>query len=296
MTMRPTRRLRELLAGPDPVMAPGVADPLFARLVVRHGFDAIYMTGAGTSAARLGMPDVGLLTMTEMVDNAARIAAVSELPLIADADNGYGGPLNVRRSIQEYERAGVAAVHLEDQVLPKRCGHLAGKQLIPVADMVAKIRAATDARRDDDFVLIARTDAIAVEGFEPALARAEAYREAGADVLFVEAPGPDQLAAINPRLQWPTLYNMATSGKTPFLTRREIAALGFKLIIYPNWMMLAAIKAASAVLQTLRDDETIAAIAPDVPNFQQFFDLVGMQEVRALEERYGVPDASRAGY
>lgn len=294
--MRTTTKLRSLLSADGAVMAPGVADALFARLVARHGYEAMYMTGAGTSATRLGMPDVGLLTMTEMVDNAARIAAASDLPLIADADNGYGGPLNVRRAVQEYERAGVAAIHLEDQVLPKRCGHLAGKQLISPADMAAKIKAATDARRDGDFVLIARTDALAVEGFEAALERAALYREAGADVLFVEAPGPEHLAEIPRRLSGPTLYNMATSGKTPFLKRAEIAEMGFKLIIYPNWMMLAAIKAADNVLETLKREETIAGIAPDVPSFQEFFDLVGMQDVRALEERYGVPDEARAGY
>ena len=170
--MKHTTTLRKLIQRSGALMAPGVADALNARLVRRHGFEAIYMTGAGTTAVRLGMPDVGLLTMTEMVDNAARIADASGLPLIADADNGYGGVLNVRRTVQAYERAGAATVHIEDQVLPKRCGHLSGKQLVPVEEMEAKIRAATDARTDEDFVLIARTDAIAVEGFEPALERA----------------------------------------------------------------------------------------------------------------------------
>jgi 2-methylisocitrate lyase-like PEP mutase family enzyme len=277
-------------------MAPGVADPLFARLVAKHGFDTLYMTGAGTSATRLGMPDVGLLTLTEMVDNAARIVAASELPVIADCDNGYGGPLNVRRAVQEYERAGVAAIHLEDQVLPKRCGHLAGKQLISPAEMVAKIHAVIDARRDPDFVLIARTDALAVEGFERAIERAELYGEAGADLLFVEAPGPEHIAAIPGRLTRSAVYNMATSGKTPFLNRTEIAQLGFKLILYPNWLLLAAIKAAGSVLETLKREESIAGIAPDLPDFQQFFDLVGMQDVRALEERYGVPEGTRLDY
>ena len=293
---RPTTRLRELLARPGAIMAPGVVDPLYARLVDKHGFEALYMTGAGTSATRLGMPDIGLLTLTEMVDNAARIASVTDLPLIADADNGFGGPFNVRRAVQEYERAGVAAIHLEDQVLPKRCGHLAGKQLVPTAEMVAKITAATDARRDEDFVLIARTDAIAVEGYEAALERAERYRDAGADVLFVEAPGPDQLAAITPRLGVPTLYNMATSGKTPFLKREEIEAFGFKIILYPNWLLLTAIRAVEGALDILKREGTIASIAPNVPSFQEFFDLVGMQEVRDLEPRYGVPDEARTAY
>jgi 2-methylisocitrate lyase-like PEP mutase family enzyme len=294
--MRHTATLRQLIERPGALMAPGVADALNARLVRRHGFEAIYMTGAGTTAVRLGMPDVGLLTMTEMVDNAARIADASGLPLIADADNGYGGVLNVRRTIQAYEKAGAAAVHLEDQVMPKRCGHLMGKQLVPVEEMVAKIRAAADARIDRDFVLIARTDAIAVEGFEPALERAERYKEAGADVLFIEAPNAEQLPKIQPRLKAPLLYNMATSGKTPFLGREEIERLGFKIIIYPNWVMLAAIRAASEVLATLKETGTIAGVAREVPSFQEFFDLLGMPEVQELEARYGVDDKTRVKY
>jgi 2-methylisocitrate lyase-like PEP mutase family enzyme len=294
--MRTTTRLRELMARPGAVMAPGVADALNAKLVTRHGFEAIYMTGAGTTAVRLGMPDVGLLTMTEMIDNAARIADASGLPLIADADNGYGGVLNVRRTIQGYERAGAAAVHIEDQVIPKRCGHLAGKQLVPVEEMTAKLRAAADARSDADFVLIARTDAIAVEGFDAALERAGRYREAGADVLFVEAPNAEQLPKIAPRLRAPLLYNMAASGKTPFLPKAEIERLGFKLIIYPNWVMLAAIRAASEVLATLKETGSIASIASEVPSFKEFFDLLGMPEVQDLEARYGVEESSRAKY
>ena len=295
--MKTTKRLRELLARPGAVMAPGVADALNARLVRRHGFEAVYMTGAGTTAVRLGMPDVGLLTMTEMIDNAGRIAEASGLPLIADADNGYGGVLNVRRTIQGYERAGVAGVHLEDQVIPKRCGHLAGKQVVPVEEAVAKIRAAADARTDADFVIIARTDAIAVEGFDAALERAAKYREAGADVLFIEAPNAEQLPKIAPRFKGvPLLYNMATSGKTPFLSKAEVERLGFKLIIYPNWLMLAAIKAASQVLETLKREGTIAGLAPQLPSFKEFFDLVGMDEVQEMEARYGVEESARAKY
>jgi 2-methylisocitrate lyase-like PEP mutase family enzyme len=294
--MRPTTRLRQLLARPGVIMAPGVADALNAKLVARHGFEAIYMTGAGTSAVRLGMPDVGLLTMSEMVDNAGRIADSSGLPLIADADNGYGGVLNVRRTIQAYERAGVAAVHIEDQVMPKRCGHLMGKQLVPAAEMTAKIRAAVDARTDADFVVIARTDAVAVEGFDAALERAERYREAGADVLFVEAPNAEQLPKIAPRLKAPLLYNMATSGKTPFLGRDEIERLGFKLIIYPNWVMLAAIRAANQVLATLKETGTIAGVAREVPTFKEFFDLLGMPDVQALEASYGIDEGARVRY
>jgi 2-methylisocitrate lyase-like PEP mutase family enzyme len=294
--MKPTRQLRQLMSEPGAIVAPGVADALNARLVRQHGFKAIYMTGAGTTAVRLGMPDVGLLTMTEMVDNAARIVDASQLPLIADADNGYGGVLNVRRTVQAYERAGVAAIHLEDQVLPKRCGHLAGKQLVPAKEMVSKIKAALDARIDADFMLIARTDAIGVDGLDAALERATAYRDAGADMIFVESPAEAHLPLIAPRVKAPLLYNMATSGKTPFLDKNAIEALGFKLIIYPNWMILAAIRAASHVLQTLKDTGSIASLVNDVANFREFFDLVGMGEVQALEAKYDIPEASRAGY
>jgi 2-methylisocitrate lyase-like PEP mutase family enzyme len=294
--LRPTTRLRELMARPGALMAPGVADALNARLVRKHGFDAIYMTGAGTAATRLGMPDVGLLTMTEMIDNAQRIADSSGLPLIADADNGYGGVLNVRRTIQGFERAGVAGVHLEDQEFPKRCGHLAGKQLVPADEMVSKIRAAVDARTDPDFVIIARTDAIAVEGFDAAIERAQRYREAGADALFVEAPSAEQLPALAPRLDFPLVYNMAASGKTPFLGRSEIENLGFKIIIYPNWMVLAAIRAASQVLTTLRETGSIASVAPEVASFREFFDLMGMPEVQELEARYSVDEKARVRY
>ena len=297
MSITRNRRFRQALAGERAVMAPGVVDAMYARLVAEAGFPAMYMTGAGTSATRLGYPDVGLLTLQEMADNATRIADASDVPLIADADNGFGGPLNVRRTVQLYERGGVAALHLEDQVLPKRCGHLAGKQVIPALDMVAKIKAAVDARIDSDFTIIARTDVLALEGRNAALDRGEMYREAGADVIFIESPGPEDLPHIAPRFPGiPLLYNMATSGKTPFLTRSEIEALGFKVIIYPNWLLLSACEAARQTLEVLRKEETIASVAPKVMNFRQFFDTVRMKEVQELEARYGTPDEHRTQY
>lgn len=297
MSITRNRRFRQALAGERAVMAPGVVDAMYARLVAEAGFPAMYMTGAGTSATRLGYPDVGLLTLQEMADNATRIADSSDVPLIADADNGFGGPLNVRRTVQLYERGGVAALHLEDQVLPKRCGHLAGKQVIPALDMVAKIKAAVDARIDSDFTIIARTDVLALEGRNAALDRGEMYREAGADVIFIESPGPEDLPHIAPRFPGiPLLYNMATSGKTPFLTRSEIEALGFKVIIYPNWLLLSACEAARQTLEVLRKEETIASVAPKVMNFRQFFDTVRMKEVQELEARYGTPDEHRTQY
>ncbi len=297
MPERMTSRLRRLIAGPDLVVAPGVADALHARLVARTGFQAIYMTGAGTTAVRLGMPDVGLLTMSEMVDNAGRIADAAALPLVADADTGYGGPLNVARTVKSFERAGAAAIHIEDQQWPKRCGHLAGKTLIPAADMAAKVRAAVDARSDADFMIIARTDAIAVEGYEAAIERGRRYQEAGADMIFVEAPrDTDQLAAIPQSFSVPSLFNMSVSGKTPLLPVAEIQALGFSLAIYPNVALLAAMAAAQRALAELRDTGAVTGILEDAMSFTEFFDLVGMAEVQEMEQRYDVGTSARVGY
>lgn len=292
-----TQRLRELLARPKPLMAPGAADALTARLIAKHGFEAIYMTGAGTTAVRLGMPDVGLLTMNEMVDNAQRIAEASQLPLVADADTGYGGPVNVQRTVRAYERAGVAGIHIEDQQWPKRCGHLAGKSLIPAEEMVAKIRAGLDARNDANFVLIARTDALSVEGFERAMERCRRYEEAGADMIFLEAPSrPEHLAAIPKAFGKPTLYNMASSGKTPFLHIDEIGKLGFKLVIYPNFALLSAITAITRTLTELKGKGTVAGVVNDIASFQEFFNLVGMKEVQEAEAKYGVDERTRVTY
>src|ERR1700736_2962192 len=230
--MRTTTQLRQLLADPDLIIAPGAYDALSARLIAQAGFSTVYMTGFGTAASVLGQPDVGLLTMSEMVSRAAALASVvGDIPLIADADTGYGNPINVRRTIQEYERAGVAAVHIEDQIWPKKCGHMEGKQVIPIDEMVQKVRAAVDARQDPDFVIIARTDANAVNGLEDALRRGRAYRDAGADVIFIEAPrSMEELQAIVQAFPGvPLLYNWAESGKTPLLSLDEIRTLGFKL-------------------------------------------------------------------
>lgn len=293
---RPTSRLRALLARPGCVVAPGVADAFAARLVALEGFEAIYMTGFGTSLTRLGLPDVGLLTASEMVDNAYRIADASGLPLVADADTGYGNPINTRRTIRDYEKAGVAGVHIEDQAWPKRCGHLAGKRVIPTAEMVAKIKAACDARRDPDFVVIARCDAIAIEGLEAALERGERYREAGADMLFIEAPvGRAEVEKVAARFQGvPLLYNMAASGKTPDLPADELGRLGFRLAIYPNWLLLAAIPAMQNLLKELKRTGSIAHMRDKVATFKQFTDIAGLPEIQQLEERYGVPEDQRA--
>jgi 2-methylisocitrate lyase-like PEP mutase family enzyme len=297
MSERMTTRLKQLLGGTRCIVAPGVADAFAARMVAMDGFDAVYMTGFGTSLTRLGMPDIGLLTLTEMVDNAARIVDASGIPLVADADTGYGNAMNVRRTIRDYERAGVAGVHLEDQAWPKRCGHLAGKRVIPIAEMEAKLKAAVDSRRDGDFVVIARTDAIAVEGFDAALERGERYRAAGADMLFIEAPtSRAQLQAIAARFEGvPLLYNMAASGKTPDLDNASMARLGFRLSIFPNWLMLAAIPAMRRMLVELKSTGSVAAIRGEVATFKDLTEIAGLPEVQVLEERYGLPEDQRAG-
>ncbi len=217
------KKLRELLNKPGIIRAPGVYDAWSARLVEAAGFRAAYMTGFGTSASVLGQPDIGFLTLTEMVTHAGNIANAIGIPVIADADTGYGGSLNVVRTVREYERAGVAALHIEDQVVPKRCGHMEGKQIIPVGDMVAKIRAAVHARRSDDFVIIIRTDARAVEGLDAAIERARAYDEAGADIIFIEAPeSVEEMKKIAGIFEKPLFANMVEKGRTPFLTGREL--------------------------------------------------------------------------
>lgn len=297
MIKRPTTVLRELFAAPGLVVAPGVADALNARLVAAEGYKAIYMTGGGTSAVRLGMPDVGLLTMPEMADNAARIADACGLPVISDADTGYGNALNVRRTVRAFEKAGVAAIHLEDQESPKRCGHLSGKTLISKEEMADKIRAACDIRIDPDFVIIARTDALTVEGVDAALERGKVYEAAGADMIFVESPlNMEHLTAIPKVFRVPTLFNMASSGKTPHLHTDELARLGFKLAIYPNFAILCAIPAVRNYLRELREKGTVAHLTKGMASFTEWFDVVGMAEVKAVEERYRLPEEKRARY
>ena len=290
--MSVTTRLRELLAQPDLLVAPGAYDALSARLIAQAGFPAVYMTGFGTAASTLGQPDVGLLTMSEMVSRAAALAAVvGDRPLIADADTGYGNPINVRRTIREYERAGVAAVHIEDQIWPKKCGHMEGKQVIPVDEMVQKIRAAVDARQDPDFVIIARTDANAVYGLADALHRGRAYREAGADVIFIEAPRSiEELRTIAQAFpDVPLLFNWAESDKTPLLSLEEIHTLGFKLVIFPVSLLFAATRTLLDLLDLLKQGQTPTAFAEHTVTFAHFTDQIGLPDIQALERRYGIP-------
>ena len=281
-------RLREMLEGPEPVLAPGAYDGLTARLVEKAGFGAVYMTGFGTAASLLGRPDIGLLTFSEMVDNARRIAQAVEVPVIADADNGYGNPINVIRTVREYEAARVSAIHIEDQISPKKCGHMEGKQVIEASEMVEKIHAAVEARRSEDFVIIGRTDARAVEGMDRALERARLYREAGADVLFVEAPqSEEEIAAVAEAFpDVPLLFNWVESGKTPPVPLEQLKELGFRLIIFPVSTLLAATRSVQEILARIRADGSPIEAMDRLLSFDEFTDLIGLPEIQELEERF----------
>jgi 2,3-dimethylmalate lyase len=296
LTRRPggAARLRALLDSGQTIVAPGAFDPLSARLVEEAGFPAVYMTGFGTSAALIGRPDVGLLTMTEMAGNAARIAACVDIPVIADADTGYGNPLNVIRTVGAYEAAGAAGLHIEDQVAPKKCGHMEGKLVIPAEEMAAKVRAAVAARSQPEFVIIARTDARAPEGLERALERGRMYREAGADALFIEAVVSEQEAeeAVRAFPDVPLLFNWAEGGKTPPISLGRLTGLGYRIVIFPISTLLAATAAMRAILSEISQAGTPAAALRGLPSFTEFTDFIGLPEVREAEQRYAVSDAA----
>lgn len=273
-------RLRQLLSQPDIVVAPGVYDGITARLTEQAGYAAAYMTGAGTSMAR-GFPDFGLLTMGEMAENAGMIARSIGVPLIADADTGYGNELNVTRMVREYEMRGVAAIHIEDQVSPKRCGHLDGKEIVPQDAFVSKIRAAAAARRNADFLIIARTDARAVTSFEDAIARANAALEAGAEMAFVEAAQTlEEMAAVPKLVKGPCLLNIVPGGKTPQVTLNDAQAMGYRLAILPGLLVTAVIRAADQALAALKAGDPANAVpgADLIADFKRF----GTEEWNAL--------------
>ncbi len=280
--------LADAAASKQPLVLPGCYDALGARLIEQAGFDAAYMTGFGTAAGLLGRPDVGLLGLAEMVDNARRIVSAIDVPVVADADTGYGNQINVIRTVQEYERSGVAGIHLEDQVLPKKCGHMENKQVIDADEMVGKIRAAASARHDANFVLIARTDARAPNGLDEAIGRAHRCLEAGADVLFVEAlQGVDEIERVATEFAGvPLLFNWVEGGKTPALNYSEIAELGYAMIIMPIGTMLAATRAMQGFLAQLKSDGTPAGFVDELMGFSEFTDTIGLSEITDLERRF----------
>ncbi len=282
-----SKKLRELLAAPGLIRAVGCGDPWVAKLVERAGFPAVYMSGANVSRLAIGRPDIGLITMTEMATVAKHIAASVSVPVIADADNGYGGVLNVARTVEEFERAGVAAVQLEDQVFPKRCGHMDGKEVIPKEEMVYKIRAALSARKNPDLVIIARTDARAVTGFNDALDRSLAYAEAGADVIFFEAPqSVEEMRALTKAIPKPTLANMVEKGKTPLLAGAELEAIGYKIAIYPGSCNMASTYAILEMLDSLKQHDTTSVYQNKMMDFVSMNQIGGLAEERAREQQF----------
>lgn len=290
--MSHARRLRELLAAGSPIVAPGVYDGLTALLVEQAGFDCAYLSGASVSFTRLGRPDIGLMTMTEVADVVSNIRERIELPIVVDGDTGFGNALNVQRTVRLFERMGASGIQLEDQTSPKRCGHLDGKELVSVDEMVGKIHAALDARADDDTVIVARTDAIAVAGIDEAMKRGAAYIGAGADVLFVESPLDDgQLgrvgAELGPRI--PLLANMVEGGKTPLHSAEELGRMGFKLVIFPGAMLRMLSRAGAEYLAVLRRDGTTTGIMERMFDFNEVNELIGTAEMLVNSEQYS-PD------
>ena len=280
------RALRDLLARPEMVIAPGAYDAISAMMIEQAGFPAVYMTGSGT-AASLGFPDFGLTTMTEMVENAAVIARSVSLPVISDADTGYGNELNVTRTVREFEARNVAAIHIEDQVAPKRCGHFSGKEVISTKEAVSKIKAAVDARQDADLLIMARTDAAATHGFEAAIERAQRFAEAGADILFVEAvTQAEEVRALPTRLAQPQLMNMVIGGKTPIFNAEQLGEMGYGIVLYANAALQGAVAGMQKALTVLRDEKEVQESSGLVTPFAERQRLVGKPEWDALERQY----------
>ncbi|SDJ36972.1 isocitrate lyase/PEP mutase family protein [Nonomuraea jiangxiensis] len=293
--MRHTTRLRRLLEAPEILVVPGVYDGTGVRVAQALGFRAIYLSGFQTSAGLLGQPDVGYLTMTQMVARVAAFTAATDLPLIADADTGYGNPLNVRRAVREYEAAGAAAMHIEDQTFPKRCGHMLGRHVVPRDEMTQKIRAAVDARRDPDFVIIARTDARTTMGLDEALERGAAYHEAGADLLFIESPETEEemrriCGTFRGRV--PVLCNQIEGGRTPLLGVRALQDLGYALALYSVGAAFAVAKGLWDYLETLAAQGDTRSMRPNMLGFDDFNTLIGLDEHAVLEQRYRTPGES----
>ena len=285
--------LRSLLAARRAVVAPGAYDALTARLVEEAGFPVVFLSGAGVSYSRLCRPDIGLVTLSEMADKVAELSSAVDIPVIADGDNGHGNAVNLMRAVELFERAGASAIQLEDQTFPKRCGHLEGKRLISVAEMVGKIRAARAARSSEEFLIIARTDARSVLGLDAALDRARHYADAGADILFVESPtSRDELERIGRELAGkPLVANMVEGGKTPMLSRDELSELGFALVLFPNALTRSFVAAGRRVLGELASTGTTVGVSDAMVTFQDIGELTGLAGLSELEQRF-VPKES----
>lgn len=271
------------------VVAPGAYDALTAKLVEHSGFEAVYVSGAGVSYSTLGQPDVGLVSFGEMVESVRKVASAVSIPIIADADNGYGNPLNVRRTVQAYELAGAYAIQIEDQAWPKKCGHLADKIILPKDEATMKVKAAIEARQDPHTLIVARTDALAVTGLEDAIDRAVRYEDAGADVLFVESPvSPEQMQKICKHISVPCLANMVEGGRTPLLSNAMLQDIGFSLVIYPNTLTRIIARQALDGLQYLKLHGTSQELMPKMMLFKELNELLGMEDIAKLQHQYAV--------
>lgn len=277
-----------MLAQERTVLVPGAYDALSGKILKQAGFKVLYMTGSGVTASLTGMPDVGILTMTEVVNHARNIVNAIDLPLICDADNGYGNPINVMRTVREYERAGVAGIHLEDQVAPKRCGHFEGKQIIPPEEMTRKIEASIYAREDNDFLLIARTDARSVRDLDEALRRARLYAQTGADMVFIESPqSVEELRTISRELSdIPLLVNMVEGGRTPMLPFEELEEMGFKVILYPTSGIRAVAKTLQELAGHLYKYKDTKDFEDRLVSFEGRNQITGLAHIRELEKRF----------
>jgi 2-methylisocitrate lyase-like PEP mutase family enzyme len=285
--MNVRRTLRSLVKNKNGLVVPGAYDGISARLVERAGFPVVYMTGYGTSASRLGLPDLGFAGLAEMADHARNMAAAVTVPLIADADTGYGNALSVRRTVQAYEGAGVAGLHIEDQVAPKRCGHLSGHQVIPRGEFAGKIRAAAEARQDPDFLIIARTDAISAVDFDEALRRGEAALKAGADVLFIEAPRDEaQVERVAKAFDAPLLYNYAPGGRSPLLPFARLRELRYAIILLPVDTLLVGVRAIADFLAELKKRDDVTSLAERYMPFAEFNQLIGAMAMMEAADRY----------
>lgn len=279
--------LKQRLSAPGLVVAPGVHEMVSLRLADQFGFDALYMTGFGTVASYLGLPDAGLATYTDMLNRVSAMAGMAKTPLIADGDTGYGGLLNVHHTVRGYEMAGAAAIQLEDQEFPKKCGHTPGRRVIPQDDMVQKIRVAAEARQSKDFLIIARTDARSALGLDEALRRAEAYANAGADILFVESPESlEEMRKIGETFKLPLVANMVEKGKTPILSLQELESLGFKIAIFPVTALLASVKAMTSVYAEFKDKGSSKDIQAMLSDFGDLTKLMGFESVWEFDKKH----------
>lgn len=281
------KTLKNLFNRRKAALLPGAANALTAKMIQDAGFEGIYVTGAGVTNTYLGVPDLGLISLSELADNVAAMRDVTSLPIVADGDTGFGNAVNVTRTVKVLERAGANGIQLEDQVFPKKCGHFAGKDVIPMQEAAEKIRAACDARRDQDFVIVARTDARAVEGFDRAIERAQAFIEAGADVTFVEAPASmDEIRAIPQKLKVPQLINMVHGGKTPIVEQADLAKMGYGVVIYANAPMQATMLALKKTLHHLKTKGSTTGFEDQLISFNERQDIVNKDAFDAIEKKY----------